>query len=221
VVKKISTLTLGLVMLAGSLAVTEPAQSISAAAVISGLHNKVQAKTALKPVWQFVGVQTPLGYGDSVRTGSASRAEITYSDGTQTRLGSNSLIKINAKPAEKRSNIRLLFGKLWLKVTKGKGLLRVETPTAVASVLGTELLVSNSGKNVSEVTTLDGLVEVTDKLGDKTLVKPGMWVQIEPGKKMGEPTPFDWDALKKNERLMLDPSFVPTEENSGEDSNWK
>jgi ferric-dicitrate binding protein FerR (iron transport regulator) len=217
---KISTFALATTVIASSFIYAEPASSGSNVALLQNMHNKVQAKTSLKPVWQFVHANTPLGNGDSIRTGSRSRAEIKYSDGTETRLGSNSLMRINVKPAEKRSNLRLLVGKLWLKVSKGKGLLKIETPTAVASVLGTELLVTNDDKNISHVTTLDGLVEVTSNLGDKQLVKPGMWVEIAPGKKMEAPTPFDWTSLKKNERFMLDPTFIPAQDDK-EEENWK
>lgn len=202
-----------------SLNFVDKAESKSNAAVISSFHNKVQAKTTSEPVWKMAGANKILESGDSIRTGSVSRAEIRYSDGTVTRIGSNSLLRIDSN-GEKRTNIKLLVGKLWLKVKKGEGRLQIKTPTAIASVLGTELLVTNDEKNVSHVTTLDGLVEVTTNEGDKTLVKPGEWVEIMPGKAMEKPTKFDWDALKRNERFMLDPNFVP-KENEKEENNWK
>jgi len=117
--------------------------------------------------------------------------------------------------------LKLLVGKLWLKVKKAKGLFTIETPTAIASVLGTELLVSNDNNNISHVTTLDGLVEVKSSKGDKVLVKPGQWVEIIPGKKMEEPTPFDWKQLKNNEKFLLDPTFKPSPNDFKEESTWK
>ncbi len=198
-----------------------PAYSGSNRAVIVNMNNKVQAKTKSHPVWSMAHIDKTLDGGDSIRTGSASRAEIRYSDGTVTRLGANSLMRVNTDNQAKRTGIRLLLGKLWLKVTKGNGELKVETPSAVASVLGTELLVTNDEKNISHVTTLDGLVEVTGNKGDKTLVHPGEWVEIVPGKEMEKPTQFDWASLKKNERFMLDPTFIPSPDDFKEDNNWK
>jgi len=221
VLKKIFSFSLAAGVITGSMFISGEARSDAGGAILLHMHNKVQAKTSKKPVWQFVHANTTLRSGDSIRTGSGSRAEIKYSDGTISRLGSNSLMRINIKSSEKRSNLRLLVGKLWLKVTKGKSQLKVETPTAVASILGTELLVTNDEKNISHVTTLDGLVEVTGNQGDKTLVKPGMWVEIAPGKKMDTPTPFDWKSLKKNERFMLDPTFLPKADDFKEVNNWK
>lgn len=195
-------------------------KSLSNAAIISSFHNKVQAKTIQTGTWKSAGLNKILESGDSIRTGSFSKAEVTYSDGSVTRLGANSLVRIETHN-NKRTNLKLLVGKLWLKVTKGNGKLTIHTPTAVAAVLGTELLVMNDEKNVSHVTTLDGLVEVTDNNGDKTLVKPGEWVEIAPGKPMEKPTKFDWVALKRNEKFMLDPNFIPSPEEFKEDNNWK
>lgn len=217
--KKIVTASISMIVLASSLSV--PAFSESGRAVILSMHNKVQAKTVGNPVWQMAHIEKSLNSGDSIRTGVASRVEVKYSDGTITRLGPNSVMRINSDNQAKRTGIRLLLGKLWLKVTKGNGELKVETPTAVASVLGTELFVSNDEKNISHVTTLEGLVEVTGNQGDKTLVKPGEWVEIEPGKTMEKPTLFDWVALKKNERFMLDPDFKPSPNDFKDDSSWK
>lgn len=199
---------------------TLESKSSSSSAIISNFHNKVQSKKFQTGAWKVASVNKVLESGDSIRTGSFSRAEVKYTDGSVSRLGSNSLMKIEVQN-EKRSNLKLLVGKLWLKVSKGNGKLTISTPTAVASVLGTELLVMNDEKNVSHVTTLDGLVEVTGNNGDKTLVKPGEWVEISPNKNMEKPTKFDWAALKRNEKFMLDPNFIPTPEEFKEDSNWK
>jgi ferric-dicitrate binding protein FerR (iron transport regulator) len=217
--KKVAFVTLPILVF--SLSFNNPAHSDSSKAIILSMHNKVQAKSVVDPVWQMAHIDKNLSGGDSIRTGVASRVEVKYSDGTITRLGPNSVMRINQDSSPKRTGIRLLLGKLWLKVTKGNGLLKIQTPTAVASVLGTELFVSNDEKNVSHVTTLEGLVEVTDNQGDKTLVKPGEWVEIAPGKKMETPTPFDWVSLKKNERFMLDPDFMPSVNDFQEDNSWK
>lgn len=198
------------------------AYSSSKSAVLVDMHNKVQVKTS-SSVWKLANLNNDLNTGDSIRTGVGSRAEIRYIDGTITRLGPSSVMRIENKDIKepKRTGIRLLLGKLWLKVTKGNGLLKIQTPTATASVLGTELFVSNNEKNVSHITTLEGLVEVSDNQGDKTLVKPGEWVEIVPGEKLEKPTKFDWDQLKRNERFMLDPTFKPAINDFNDDSNWK
>lgn len=218
---KLSIALLSSIVLVGSMLNPNPAKSDSSKAVIINIHNKVQSKSVNNPVWKMASLEGGLNEGDSIRTGSASRAEIRYNDGTITRLSSNSVMRINNNGDSKRTGLRLLIGKLWLKVTKGRGLLQITTPTATASVLGTELLVTNDEKDISHVTTLDGLVEVTGSLGDKTLVHPGEWVEIAPGKRMEAPTPFDWNELKKNERFVLDTDFKPSVDDFKDDNNWK
>ncbi len=203
-----------------STSLSDVAYSNSSNAVITSLHNRVQAKTAERPVWRKASLDFSLQGGDSLRTGFGSRAEVRYSDGTVSRVGSNTVIRVS-EHSENRTDVKLVVGKLWLKVTKGNGRLKIQTPSAIASVLGTEVLVTNDENDVSHVTTLDGLVEVTSNLGDKQLVKPGEWVEIAPGKKMEKPTQFDWEALKKNERFVLDPNFVPPADDFKEDNSWK
>lgn len=197
------------------------AYSTESNAKITDLHNNVQKKNLSNLKWKSSSLEEKLFYGDSIRTGKASRVEVKYTDGTVSRIGSNSILKIKENKKGERISLKLLVGKLWLKVTKGQGLFTIETPTAIASVLGTELLVTNNNNNVSHVTTLDGLVEVKGSKGDKVLVKPGNWVEIFPNKKMEEPTPFNWNELKANERFLLDPSFKPSPNDFKEESNWK
>jgi hypothetical protein len=38
---------------------------------------------------------------------------------------------------------------------------------------------------------------------------------------MEEPTPFNWNELKVNERFLLDPSFKPSPNDFKEESNWR
>lgn len=205
-------LSLTLITALSTLSITSEAYSTSGMATITSMHNRVQEKTSSNPSWHKSQIKSILHAGDSIRTGSLSRAEITYSDGTVTRIGPHTVMRVSEHSAQ-RTNLKLITGKLWLKVSKGNGRLQIQTPTATAAVLGTELLVTNDENDISHVTTLDGLVEVTGSEGDKMLVKPGEWVEIAPGKKIEAPTKFDWDSLKKNERFMLDTSFVPTTEN--------
>lgn len=220
--KNISISLISAFVIISSMALTDNvAQSSSNRAVIQQVHNKVQARTVSEPVWKNAGIAKGLDQGDSIRTGSSSRVEVKYSDGTITRLGSNSVMKITHTKDSKRTGLKLLIGKLWLKVTKGQGLLQIVTPTALASVLGTELLVTNDDKDVSHVTTLDGLVEVTSNSGEKVLVHPGEWVEIAPGKPMEKPTPFDWASLKKNERFILDSTILADKDDFKDENNWK
>ncbi len=186
----------------------------AASSTVSHTLGTVQVRTRVG--WRATHSGARLWPGMTLRTGRGSRIQLQYDDGSVVRLGSNSLMRI--RPAR---NLRLLKGKTWIKKQKNNQRLRVRTPIAHATVLGTELFVSHSDKNVSHVTTLTGEVQVETEKGEKTLVTAGNWVEIEPDKPLEVPTKFDWNELKKQERLLLDLDFIPTAEDSGEaDEDW-
>lgn len=65
-------------------------------------------------------------------------------------------------------------------------------------------------------------MEVTTDKGESTLVGPGEWVEIEADKPLEAPTKFDWNTLKKDERFLLDLSFVPpADQEVDSDRSWR
>lgn len=187
-----------------------------ASATVTSLVGSVQTRTRVG--WRNTINSQRLYPGMTVRTGGRSRLQIRYDDGSVVRLGSRSILRVR-----QARNLRLMRGKTWIKKKKDQARpLRVRTPIAQATVIGTELFVSHNDKNVSHITTLTGHVEVETDKGEKTTVHPGMWVEIEPNKPLEEPTKFDWNELKKNERFLLDLNFIPPEdEPEPEDEDWR
>lgn len=206
---------MGLLMALTSLTFSPEAESAGSSARISSTFGTVQARS--RGGWRRAFRSQALYPGMTIRTGSRSRTQIRYNDGSVIRLGSRSVIRVRNS-----RNVRLLRGKSWIKKRRNNKRIRVRTPIAVASVLGTELFVSHNDKNISHVTTLTGLVEVEKiESKEKTLVKPGMWVEIEPDKTLEEPTKFDWNTLKKKERFLLDPNFIPPDTGEfEEEEDW-
>lgn len=212
--KKLLVGLMGAFVLGGTLVAPPAAQSAGSSARISRLSGRVQVRTRVG--WRRAYRNQPLYPGMSIRTAGRSRAEVRYHSGSLVRLGSRTVLRVRGG-----RNVNLLRGKTWIKKQKNKRRMRVKTPTAVASVLGTELFVSHNAEDVSHVTTLNGLVKVENEQGDETLVKPGMWVEIEPDVELEEPTKFDWNSLKKQERFLLDFDFVPPPETKLDEENWK
>lgn len=132
--KKLFTLSLtGAVLL---LATPRETQADSSARV-AWTHNTVQVNQGGRWISAFRGM--PLSSGTYVRTGSDSRAQIHYADGSVIRLGSRSIARIRALGAKQ---VQLHKGKAYFKVQKQRQIMRVRTRTAVATVLGTEFMVS-------------------------------------------------------------------------------
>jgi hypothetical protein len=95
-----------------------------------------------KGQWQPARAGLLLGTGDEIRT-ARGVAELTYGDGTVTRLGPNSTLGLKDQQTR---GMRLWFGRLWMKVAKGSGGMKVQTPAAVAAVTGTDLFVFHEPK---------------------------------------------------------------------------
>lgn len=197
----------------GSLSFSPAGESAGASATITHVLGTVQARSGSG--WRGVGANARLYPGMTLRTGDRSRSQLRYDDGSVVRLGPRTLLRIRAA-----RDLRLIRGKTLVQKPRNGQQLRVRTPIAHATVIGTELFVSHSDENISHVTTLDGHVEVEGELGDKQMVNPGEWVEIEPGKPLEKPTKFDWNELKKNERFLIDMNFIPAADEPIGDDDW-
>lgn len=129
----------------------------------------------------------PLNSGAYVRTGSDSRAQIKYADGTIMRLGSRSIARIRYAASK---NVTVSRGKAYFKVQKQRSRMKVRTRTAVATVLGTEFVVEvkdSTGCTVScedgtKFTTLEGNVGVAGIDGNGMVeLGAGMTTEVSQG----------------------------------------
>lgn len=193
-----------------------PAESAGPAAVMTHVLGTVQVRSGSG--WRQSVQSQGLYAGSTLRTGRNSRGQLRYTDGTVVRLGSNTVLRVRAA-----RDLSLVRGKTWMQKQKNDQRIRVRTPIAQATVVGTELFVShNAENNSSHVTTLNGQVEVTTDKGESTMVGPGEWVEIEADKPLEAPTKFDWNTLKKEERFLLDLNFVPADDQEVDsDGSWR
>ena len=109
---------------------------------------KIRGNVSLKKVganfWTNIARKRVATSGDIVKTGDNSGARLNFSDGSVARLYEKSTLKITQAefaPEKKVAKFKALLGKFKFKVTKLLGKeskFEVETPTAVASVRGTE-----------------------------------------------------------------------------------
>lgn len=103
-------------------------------AIVHKLENKVETLKWDSRAWESSYVDELLISGDTMRTGKDSRSELKFNDGSVVRLSSLSVLKM-----EKPQELKLSFGKILLSVIKGKGGIRVVTPSAVAGSPGNHL----------------------------------------------------------------------------------
>ena len=74
--------------------------------------------------------------GTAVRTGVASRAELTFTDQTLARLGANTIFSFN----EGTRNLELSGGAMLLRVPKNAGGAQINTAAVTAEITGTTIM---------------------------------------------------------------------------------
>jgi len=114
---------------------------------------------------------------DVLRTGPASRAELVAADSTITRVGANTIFSFD--PANR--TIDLQQGSLLFHSPHGKGGGIIQTATAVASVLGTTIIVSCTSDGGFKLLDLEGETEIRFLNGLKQQLEPGQMTFILPG----------------------------------------
>ena len=109
--------------------------------------------------------------GDIIKTGSGSNADITYKDGSKIAVKEKSTITVGNAGIKDSENVSISSGNLFATFKKmGKdNKKKVYTPTAVASVRGTEFKVSVSKSGETRVDLDEGKLDLNNPYGDKKL----------------------------------------------------
>lgn len=114
---------------------------------------------------------------DRIRTGAASRAELTAPDKTITRVGANTVFSFEGKDR----SVNLESGSLLFHSPKGKGGGTIKSGGASAAVLGTTLIVSSVAGGGFKVVLLEGTGRATLANGRSRRLKAGQLVFVLPG----------------------------------------
>ena len=152
------------------------AQGPRGVAFVLKVRGKLELKRHGEVRWGEARRGTILNSGDELRTGFNSLAAIKFTDNSAIiKMRENTYLTINAEREERTLSKRLYMeaGDLWARVRPESGPFRVETPTAVASVKGTEwvMFVSPDG-DTCVVYGIAGLIELLNDYGVVT-VKAG------------------------------------------------
>jgi hypothetical protein len=117
--------------------------------------------------------------GDLLETLRESKARLTYSDGTVMKIKARTLIEVQPL------SLKVFKGKTWYKFTKRGTEFRIETPTLVAGIRGTEFEVAVSSRKKSSVSVTEGAVAVRSRKSGKGMVlRQGFATHCEPGKEL-------------------------------------
>jgi tetratricopeptide (TPR) repeat protein len=158
------------------------AQAPSAAEIVS-VEGKGEYREAVQTAWNAAKAKQGLFPTNYVRTLDLSRMAIVFADRTQMRLAPNSLLQIKeaGKGPDAKTTVNLNAGRSWMQSKSAPQNLRVETPTAVAAIRGTdwEMAVEPDGK--STLSVFSGEVDLSNEFGSVN-VRRGEQAVAEKGK---------------------------------------
>ncbi len=142
---------------------------------------------------------------DLVRTGQASRVELTAKDRTITRIGANTVFTF----AQGGRDIQLHEGSVLFHSPKGAGGGAIKNRGTSAAVLGTTEIATVLRDGSFKVMDLEGHVKVTLKNGLSVVLGPGQTLTVSAdGTRLGEVQNFDLGAMAAS--LELVSGFVNT-----------
>jgi len=147
------------------------AQNDKDVALMLKTKGKVELNQQGRNVWSVANRGERIHSGQVVRTGDEAFAALIFTDDkTQLKVRANSSVTINGKREKEgiAKRISLGFGELWAKVTKQNTAMRVETPSGVATVKGTEFnaLYLNA---IFYIYCQQGLIEIFNQFGTMLL----------------------------------------------------
>jgi len=162
-------------------------------AVVDSLVGTVEMKAKGSESWTPAVKNTVIKFGDTVRTGAESKAELLYDDGTIFRMASSTTVEMGVR------SISMLQGNTWVKVVKRASKFEVITPTATAGVRGTVFDVEYASENQkTRVSVYSGkvLVSGAGKYRDRVVMLT-QGSQTEVGAVPAKPRRFDYNQKAK------------------------
>ena len=143
----------------------------------------------------------------AVSTGAQSRAEIRFSDKTITRLGANSVFRMD----HSSRTVDLEKGVILLQVPKQMGGAKVRTAAVTAAVTGTTILLEFTNDGFVKIIVIEGEVDVSlneRRSQFRTLTAGDMWISRADDKKnLPMPVQVDLERLQKTSKLLSNEEF--------------
>ncbi len=152
-------------------------------ALVLKVKGDAKVQRVITKQWEQAKRGKRLDSGDLVRTGDQTLVAIVFTDDkSMLKIRSNSDVRIRAK-REKKGVAKRVFmnlGQLWARVTKGQTDFRVETPSGIAAVKGTEFYGTVDDEGTFTVIGISGLVELFNQFGS-VMVRAGQMGRARKG----------------------------------------
>lgn len=128
--------------------------------------------------------------GDLLETLLDSKAVLTYEDGTTMRIKERTLVEVQPLA------IKVFKGKTWYKFTKRGSEFRIETPSLVAGIRGTEFEVAVTSRKKSSVSVVEGAVAVRGASEGNALLTEGLAAYADAEGDLSKPVSFNSEMKK-------------------------
>lgn len=110
-----------------------------------------------------------INHGDQLTTSNNTRAAIRFTDdGSVLRMNPGTIMSIKAEGDRNalQKTLQIEFGELWARINKRDNAeYRIQTPTAVAAVKGTEFYVRVAADGATTIITVDGVLDFFNDIG--------------------------------------------------------
>ena len=137
------------------------------AAEIVSLEGKGEYRETQQLDWRAAKVNQQVFPSNLVRTGDSSKMALLFPDRTQIRLAQNSVLQIKevSQGKDQKTILNLNAGRSWMQSKTSPGGLIMQTPSALASIRGTdwEIVVDPDGR--STLTVFSGEAEFSNDQG--------------------------------------------------------
>lgn len=138
-------------------------------------NGKVEIQQNGSKLWHGAKRGFRLNSGDKIRTGDNSLAALLFTDDKslmKIRSRSDVIVKGERKQSSIAKSIFMQVGEVFISVKKQRSVFRLETPTGVAAVKGTEFYGQMDEDGKFTILGISGIVELINKYGS-VLVKAG------------------------------------------------
>ncbi len=142
----------------------------------------------------------------ALATGASSRAELRFTDQTITRLGANSLFRLDSKSRE----VNLEQGVMLLQVPKQLGGATVRTAAITAAVTGTTVMMEYDPNGFVKIIVIEGDVDVflNNKPSElRTITAGDMLITNPNAASLPAPVQVDLQRLRRTSKLMNSKDF--------------
>lgn len=185
-------------------------------------RGKVEIKQNGSKLWHGAKRGYRLNSGDKIRTGDHSLAALLFTDDKslmKIRSRSDVVVKGERKQTSVAKTIFMQVGEVFVSVKKQQTVFRLETPTGVAAVKGTQFYGQMDEDGTFSILAISGIVELINKYGS-VLVKAGekgisTGDKVPQSQKAGPGDEKTWGQEGDNKTPQYDELEIPFKDKDG------